>query len=51
MRLRVSWLPGPVGSMDREFYRGDVLEEKVRREFVLRRGEKREREFVPSEMD
>ena len=37
--------------MDREFYRVDDLDDKIRREWLLRRGEKIEREFVPSEMD
>jgi len=37
--------------MDREFYRMDDLEDKIRRERLLRRGEKVEREFVSSEMD
>ncbi len=51
MRPPVSLLPGPTSPMDREFYRMDALDEKVRREWWLRRGEKVEREFVSSEMD
>lgn len=51
MKPRIAWLPGPISPMDREFYRADFLDDKDRRERLLRRGEKREREFVPPEMD
>jgi hypothetical protein len=37
--------------MDRGFYKVDALEERIYREWLLRRGEKGERESVPSEMD
>ncbi len=51
MRPRIAWLSGPVGPMDRDFFRVGVLEDKDRREWLLRRGEKGEREFVSSEVD
>ncbi len=37
--------------MDRDFYRVDAPEVRDRREWLFRRGEKGEREFVPPEMD
>ena len=51
MRSRLSWIPGPSGPMAREFYGVDALEERIRREWFLLRGEKSECEFVPPEMD
>ncbi|MCG3141129.1 MAG: hypothetical protein HDKAJFGB_02319 [Anaerolineae bacterium] len=51
MRPRLSWITGISGPMDRNFYEVEVLEERIHREWLLRRGEKHEREFVPPEMD